>query len=276
VAVLDDLTSGKRSNLPPGVTLHEVSIGDGAGVGAVLAQEQPEVVAHFAAQVDVRRSVREPDVDAEVNVVGTLRVLRAAADAGVRKVVYASSAAIFGEPRYLPVDDEHPREPISEYGISKGVVEDYLRVTAARAGLEWTALRFANAYGPRQDGLGEAGVVAIFAERMRAGAPCAIFGDGRQTRDFVYAADCAAAVVAALGAGNGKALVVGTGVETTVRELHDTMARLCRHEVAPVTSPARAGEIHRMCFDAAQARSILGWRPTTDLERGLRLTLAAF
>jgi UDP-glucose 4-epimerase len=275
VAVVDDLSSGRPGNLDAAVPLHQVDVRDGAALEAVLALEKPEVVAHFAAQVDVRRSVRAPDEDADVNIVGSLRVLRAAARQGVRKVIYASSAAIFGEPRYLPVDDAHARVPISEYGISKGVVEDYLRVTAGRSAMDWTALRFANAYGPRQDGLGEAGVVAIFAARMRGGEPCTIFGDGAQTRDFVYAADCARAVVCSLEAGGREAFVVGTGVETSIRALHDEMARLCGHTPAPTAEPARAGEIQRMCFDAARAREVLGWRPATDLAAGLSLTLAA-
>ncbi len=272
-SALDDLSTGRRANLAADVPFSEADVRDAAALDAAFGRIKPDVVAHFAAQVDVRRSVSEPDLDAEVNVVGSLRVIEAAARHGVRKIVYASSAAVFGEPRHLPVDETHPREPISAYGISKGVVEDYLRVTAAGAGIAWTALRFANAYGPRQNGLGEAGVVAIFAQRMRRGEACALYGDGAQTRDFVYAGDCADAVVLSLDCGDGEVLVVGTGVETSIRVLHDEMARLSGHHQAALTAPRRPGEIERMCFDASRAGAILGWRPATSLSEGLARTL---
>jgi UDP-glucose 4-epimerase len=276
VAVLDDLSTGRRANVPSGVPFHQADIRDEAALDAIFSAERPEAVAHYAAQVDVRRSTREPAFDAAVNILGSLAVIAAGARSGARKIVYSSSAAVFGEPQWVPVSEDHPTVPISEYGISKGVVEEYLRVTATGAGLAWTALRYANAYGPRQDELGEAGVVAIFAGRMVRNEQCDIFGDGTQTRDFVYVKDCARAAVLALSAADGQALVIGSGQETSVNQLHATLGRLAGSARLPAYQPPRHGEIQRMVFDSSRARAALGWTPGTGLEEGLADTLAWF
>jgi UDP-glucose 4-epimerase len=276
VSVVDNLSSGHARNVPSRVRFYDADIRQADALEAIFAAERPEVVAHYAAQVDVRRSTREPDLDAEVNVLGSLRVIAAAARHGARKVVYSSSAAVFGEPMRLPVDESHPVTPISEYGISKGVVEQYLRVTGGHSGVAWTALRYSNVYGPRQDAQGEAGVVAIFAGRMAAGEGCQIFGDGSQTRDFVFVRDCADAAVRALDAADGQALVIGSGTEISVVDLHDRMRRLSGRAGPAVFRPARPGEIQRMLFDASAARAALGWQCTTSLEKGLAETMQFF
>jgi UDP-glucose 4-epimerase len=264
------------NNVPRTARFHQADIRDADALEAIFAAERPEAVAHYAAQVDVRRSTREPDFDAEVNILGSLRVIGAAARHGARKIVYSSSAAVFGEPVRLPVDESHPVKPISEYGISKGVVEHYLRVTGAHGGPAWTALRYSNVYGPRQDALGEAGVVAIFAGRLAADEPCEIFGDGQQTRDFVFVKDCADAAVRAMDAADGRALVIGSGVEISVVDLHARMSQLAGRAGPAVFRPARPGEIQRMLFDASAARAALGWQCTTSLEKGLAETMHFF
>lgn len=274
VSVLDDLSTGRRENVPEGVPLDVADLRDATALARVLEAEAPEAICHFAAQSDVRRSLREPAFDAEVNVVGSLRLLEAATRAGVGKIVYAGSAAAFGEPAALPVDERQPPHPISEYGLSKWAFEPYLALAAARGGPAFTVLRFANAYGPRQDGRGEAGVVAIFAEALLSGRPCTIYGDGAQTRDFVYAGDCAAATERALSRGDGAMYVIGTGVETSVLELHERLAALVGGASPPQHGPARPGEIRRMAFHSARARKDLGWEPETPLGRGLAETLA--
>jgi len=273
--VLDDLSTGRRANVPDDVPLVVCDVRDPVAVRAAFQRARPSVVVHLAAQADVRRATAEPALDAEVNVVGGIHVLSAAAEAGAARIVYASSAAVYGDPERLPLDEDHPIRPLSAYGVSKHAFEHYL-LSAARAGGPAAAiLRFANLYGPRQDPHGEAGVVAIFAGAMLRGAPCRIFGDGDQTRDFVYAADAAAAIVRSLdGAADGRVLNIGSGEETSVRALFQALAAATGYHHAPSFAPARPGEIRRMAFAAARAASALGWRPVVGLADGLERTVA--
>ncbi|MGH9184188.1 MAG: NAD-dependent epimerase/dehydratase family protein, partial [Acidimicrobiales bacterium] len=233
VDVVDDLSTGSLSNLAQAradpsheLRFHQVDIRD-PEVAHLVARRRPEVVFHLAAQPDVRVSVAQPVLDAEVNVVGSLNVLEGARAGGARKVVFASSGGtIYGEvdPVDLPVRESHPKRPRSPYGVAKKAVGDYLGAYRELHGLDFTALALGNVYGPRQDPHGEAGVVAIFAARLLAGEPCTIFGDGGQTRDFVYVDDVVDAFVAAAGRGGGLVLNVGTGIETSVVELHRVLA----------------------------------------------------
>lgn len=275
VHVLDDLSRGKKENLPSGVPLHRLGLND-ALVGQLLGDERYDLVSHHAAQIDVRHSVADPASDAEANILGSLRLLNACVRAGVIRVVYASSGgAVYGEPRYLPTDEKHPIQPLSPYGVSKYTVELYLQQFGALHGLGYTVLRYPNVYGPRQDPLGEGGVVAIFARRMLAGEPVTIYGDGEQERDFVYAPDCARANLLAAADSGGRTYNLGTGCGTSINVLYRLMAGLTGYRQDPVYQPARPGETRRMAVQADLARRELGWEPSVTLLEGLRRTVAS-
>lgn len=234
---------------------------------------------HLAAQIDVRTSVADPVLDASINVIGSLNVLEGARRAGSRKVVFASSGGtIYGEPDgdAIPVKESYPQQPISPYGVAKKVVSDYLFAYRQLHDLEFTSLALANVYGPRQDPHGEAGVVAIFAGRLLAGEPCTVFGDGSQTRDYVYVDDVVDAFARAADKGSGLVLNIGTGVETSVNDLYATMARVAGVEAPATPAPARGGEVPRSALDAGRAGTYLGWTPWTDLASGTAAVLEYF
>ena len=248
-------------------------------VADLIERRQPEVVFHLAAQIDVRVSVADPALDARTNVLGTLHVLEGARRAGARKVVFASSGGtIYGavDPDDLPVDEQHPQVPVSPYGVSKKVATDYLNVYRELHQLEFTSLALANVYGPRQDPHGEAGVVAIFAGRLLAGERCKVFGDGGQTRDYVYVDDVVDAFARAAEKGSGLLCNIGTGIETSVNDLYRTMADNAGVPDGPEYAPARPGELERSCLDAARAGIHLGWAPFTDLRTGTANVLEWF
>ena len=286
VDVVDDLSSGSLANLADArseraheLRVHQLDIVS-PEVVKVIERSKPEVVFHLAAQADVRVSVARPAFDAQVNVVGSLNVLEGARAAGARKVVFASSGGtIYGDPdpTDLPVTEAHPQQPLSPYGVAKKAVGDYLVAYRSLHGLEFTALALANVYGPRQDPHGEAGVVAIFAGRLLAGEPCTVFGDGLQTRDFVYVDDVVDAFVRAADRGSGVLCNIGTAVETSVLHLYEVMAAAAgRPDAAPVHAPARPGELARSALDPARARIHLGWAPWTTLEEGTAAVLRYF
>ncbi|MDP1804027.1 MAG: GDP-mannose 4,6-dehydratase, partial [Acidimicrobiales bacterium] len=245
VDVVDDLSTGSLANLAearatPGyeLTFHRLDIRERAVI-ELLAHRRPEVVFHLAAQADVRVSVERPAFDAEVNIIGTLNVLEGARAAGSRKVVFAASGGtLYGEPQKLPVAESHPQRPLSPYGVAKKAACDYLAAYRELHGIEFTALALANVYGPRQDPHGEAGVVAIFAGRLLAGEPCTIFGDGNQTRDFVYVDDVVDAFARAANKGSGLLMNIGTGTETSVNELYLTMATAAGTDAPAAFAPA--------------------------------------
>jgi UDP-glucose 4-epimerase len=280
VAVVDDLSTGRRANLEgalaAGATLHELDVCDAERLAAAVRREGPEVVFHLAAQIDVRRSVADPAADARVNVEGTINVLAAAHAAGARRVVYSSTGgAIYGEAEVVPTSEDAPIRPLSPYGQAKYAAEGYCALFAALHGLPAISLRYANVYGPRQDPLGEGGVIAIFCGRLHAGAAPTVYGDGRQTRDYVYVGDVVAANLLAADSELTGSYNVGTGVETSVLDLVGAFRELAGG--APFEAehaPARAGEVLRSCLDAGRARAALGWEPQVDLATGLRLTLA--
>ncbi|MGB6552836.1 MAG: NAD-dependent epimerase/dehydratase family protein, partial [Candidatus Binataceae bacterium] len=215
VAILDDLSAGKRQQVNPKARLHQVDLRDAPAVREVVARERPEAIYHMAAQMDVRRSVADPAFDAQVNIVGFLNLIEAAREHGLKRVVFSSTGgAIYGEQDTFPADEEHPRRPVSPYGIAKLSTEGYLFYYRAQYGIDYLALRYGNVYGPRQDPHGEAGVVAIFSGRILDGQPCTIYGDGSQTRDYVFVGDVVRANVAALSArASGIAINIGTGIE---------------------------------------------------------------
>ena len=276
VAVVDDLSSGKTKNLPDGAELHEADVR--TGCANIFRSFRPDALCHLAAQIDVRRSVSEPDFDAEVNVLGTLRMLESCVAHGVGRVVFASTGgAVYGEQIQFPATEEHPQYPISPYGVSKLAGERYLHYYRVQHGLSYAALRYANVYGPRQDPHGEAGVVAIFSGNLAAGRTSTIFGTGEQTRDYVYVEDVARANVLALeGDPPSGAYNISTGIETSVAGLHEKMMALSGQNLPPTQSPARPGEQSRSSADPTKAARELGWKPETDLDSGLKRTLSFF
>lgn len=277
VAVVDNLSTGRRELVNPGATLHVCDLRS-ARLGTVLAAARPEIVVHVAAQASVSRSVIDPILDASVNVLGTVALLEASRRAGVQRVVYTSTGgAAYGDTDVLPTPEDHPTRATSPYGVSKVAAEGYLECWAGLTGLGTLVLRLANVYGPRQNPLGEAGVIAIFAHRLCHGEPCVVNGDGEQTRDYVYVGDVADAVARAMVRPDATGVAnVGTGVETTVNELYRRLARLAGVDRPAQHGPAKPGEQRRSVLDATRAKTLLGWTPATALDDGLARTLAQF
>jgi|SRR5579859_2018397 len=274
VAIVDDLSTGRRQNLNPKARFYQVDIRS-PQLADVFEQERPEVVDHHAAQMDVRRSVADPLFDADLNILGTLNLLEIARTHGTRKVIYISTGgAVYGEPRYLPCDEDHPIDPICQYGVSKHIVEHYLHVYRHLYGLDYTVLRYPNVYGPRQNPHGEAGVVAIFTGRMLAGQPITINGTGQQERDFVYVTDCARANVLALHQGSATIYNLGTNRGTSVNLLFSALANIIQYSVKPTMGPAKPGETLKIYLDGRRAQAGLGWSATVSLEQGLQQTVS--
>jgi UDP-glucose 4-epimerase len=282
VDVIDDLSTGSLSNLADArgragraLTIHHLDITAPAVID-LMARRRPELVFHLAAQADVRVSVARPAFDAEVNVVGSINILEGARRAESERVVFAASGGtLYGEPSAedLPVREAHPHQPLSPYGVSKKAVLDYLVAYRELHALEFSALALANVYGPRQNPHGEAGVVAIFAQHLLAGEAVTIFGDGAQTRDFVYVDDVVDAFVRSATRGGGLVCNIGTGNETSVNELYRTMAEQAEVEASPVLAPLRPGELLRSSLDVERAAIQLGWRPWTTLPDGTRAVI---
>ena len=281
VVAVDDLATGRKVNLADAFehgeafTFTELDVRT-PGLLEVFTRHRPEVVMHLAAQAGVRPSLEDPDHDASVNVMGTLNVLRCASAAGSRKIVYAASGGtLYGEPASVPVgesaaDGAHPESP---YGISKKVVLEYLSFYSRQRALDFTALALGNVYGPRQDPTGEAGVIAIFASSMLAGETPTIFGDGEQTRDYVYVEDTVEAFAAAIDRASGEIVNIGTGLETSVNALYAMLAEIVGSRSEPAYGPQPEGELRRIALDNSLAASVLGWSPRTDLSSGLARTV---
>ena len=278
VAVVDSLVTGKKENLADGLArgarLYETDIRDGA-LAELLGEERPEIVVHLAAQPDVRVSVADPSLDADVNIAGSINLLEAMRQAGARKIVMASSGGcIYGEPKKLPVKETYRGAPDSPYGISKKVLHDYLAFYRKVHGLDFTVLALGNVYGPRQDPTGEAGVVAIFLGLMLDGKQPVIYGDGTQTRDFVHVSDVVESFARALGRGSGTVFNIGTAVETTLLELWDACARATGYEGVVRFAPPRLGELQRISLDFTRAKKKLDWTPRVSLDAGIADTAA--
>jgi UDP-glucose 4-epimerase len=290
---VDDLSSGALANLSGARSsqigkfrFQRVDITSTA-LGDLIKRTKPRLIFHLAAQVDVRKSVRDPLRDATINVIGSLNLLQAAKEAGAEKVVFTTSGGtIYGEPdeSRLPVTEEQvylpEAVPESPYGVSKKVMLDYLRYFEKVQGLDFTALALSNVYGPRQEPAAEIGlegqVVAIFCRKMLGGRPCTIYGDGTQTRDFVYVDDVVGAYLAARDKGSGELINVGSGRELSVNELFAQLKELTSSRYEPVYGAARPGELQRIVVDPSKAADVLGWRPTTELSDGLKQTVAWF
>lgn len=282
VVGLDDLSHGRSGNLDHArrqarFDFVQADIVD-ADLNRLLADTRPELVFHLAAQIDVRRSVDEPEFDALVNAVGTVRLAEAARRSGVRKIVNTSSGgAVYGVPQRYPTAEDAPVAPASPYAASKVAAELYLASFRSLYGLDCTHIAPSNVYGPRQDPHGEAGVVAVFARAMLAGRPTRLFGDGTNTRDYVYVDDLVDAFIRAAGPdGSGLRFNIGTGLETSDRALHSAVAAAVGVADDPTFAPPRLGDLRRSCLDASQARSTLGWSPQIALAEGLRRTVEYF
>jgi UDP-glucose 4-epimerase len=281
VTVVDDLSTGRRENLDgalaAGADLAELDIRDAAGLSELVAASQPQIVFHLAAQIDVRKSLADPAFDASINVGGTANLLEAMRAGGSKRIVFVSTGgAIYGEGegKKLPLGEDAPIEPFSAYGQSKFAAEGYLALYERLFDLSGVSLRLGNVYGPRQDPLGEAGVIAIFCGRLRSHERPTVFGDGKQTRDYIYVGDVVAAALAAAESQASGPINLGSGIETDVLELARLLAEIDGNEdFEPEFAPPRAGEVQRIALDASKAERELGWRATTSVAEGLGLTL---
>jgi UDP-glucose 4-epimerase len=278
VTVVDDISTGKRHNLDQALTngaqLAELDIRDDEAVNAAVERARPEAIFHLAAQIDVRKSVADPANDSRINVEGTVNVLRAAQAHGVRRFVNTSTGgAIYGEGRILPAPEDHPVAPEAPYGLSKFCAEQYCELFTRLHGLSTVSLRYGNVYGPRQDPLGEAGVIAIFCGKLLEGEKATIFGDGKQTRDYIYVDDVVDANLRAADSNARGPINIGTGVEKSVLDLVEVLE--AHGDFHAEHAPERPGEVRRIALDPARAREELGWEAATGLEEGLERTLAS-
>ena len=276
VIVIDNLISGKKENLNPNSIFYEGDI-RGPVVKEIMEREKPEVVIHHAAQVSVRNSVEDPLYDTEVNIGGTLNLLENSIKYGIKRFIFASTGgALYGEQSYFPADESHPTRPLSPYGIAKSSCEKYLYFYYKTYGLNYVSLRYSNVYGPRQDPYGEAGVIAIFSQRMIAGEQPIINGSGEQTRDYVFVEDVARANLLSLERDVLGEFNIGTGIETTVNDLFEEIKGLCRSNVKKLHGEAKKGEQFRSVLDCSKAERELGWNPRVSLKEGLNRTVAFF
>ena len=272
VVVVDDLSSGRLQNLDRAAVFYHTSINH-PSVEEIVRNEQPDIIAHHAAQVSISESVRDPIRDAEINIQGTLRLIEISRRFGVGKFIFASSGgALYGEPDQNPCSEQHPVRPISPYGLSKFSAEGYLGMYHNIYRLPYVALRYGNVYGPRQDPNGEAGVVAIFARAMLEGKQPKIFGSGRQERDFIYVDDVIDANIAAMDEGQGE-YNVGTGASTSVSQIFDMLKGILKYRWTPTFGPAKPGEVFSISLDSTKLQREMGWMPKLSLEQGLAQTV---
>jgi UDP-glucose 4-epimerase len=279
VVVIDNLSTGKKENINKKAKFYKIDICS-PKIGEIFKKEKPEIVFHFAAQINVRKSVEDPLFDAKVNILGSLNVIQnflqlPTSNFQLPTFIFASTGgAIYGETKKIPTPENHPANPISPYGIAKLTVENYLRFYKENFGLKFISLRFSNVYGPRQDPKGEAGVVAIFIEKLSKGERPTIFGDGNQTRDFIFVEDAVSACLKAMEyKGEKEIFNIGTGIETSINELYEIISKLLRTKIKPKYAPEKPGDLKRSCLDISLAKRELKWRPKYNLEKGLRETI---
>lgn len=272
VAIIDSMSHGKETNVNGQAKFYNADIRDKA-IHSIFKGFKPEVLCHQAAQIKVPVSVKDPISDADINILGTINLLEACRESGVRKVIYPASAAIFGNPEYLPIDENHPLNMISGYGVSKHTVEHYLKVYSELYGIKYTVLRYANVYGPRQDSSGEGGVVAIFSEKFNRGENVEIFGDGEQSRDFVYVGDVAAANLAALSNLDNGIFNVCTNSRISVNGLFNLFKELTDKDIIPIYRQPREGDILHSYMSYDKINMECGWMPKIDMREGLKTTL---
>lgn len=276
VVVIDDLSCGKREYVNPKAAFYQKDIRD-PNLAEVFLKEKPDICFHLAAQIDVRVSVARPIHDAEINIHGSLRVMEACVKSGVKKLVFSSSGgAIYHAPEILPTPETAPTTPLSPYGVAKLVFELYLRSASHNYGLKYVALRYANVYGPRQDLKGEAGVIGIFSKKFLAGECPTIYGDGKQTRDFVFVDDVVGANILAMKKDATGVFNIGTGKETSINEIEKMIRSAAGAKMKCARGPAAAGEERRSSLDATAAKKAFGWKPTVPIEEGIKKTVAWF
>jgi len=272
IFIIDDLSTGKIQNIPKDANFVKADIKDRDRLEKIFEDFKPEVVNHHAAQMNVRNSVEDPIFDAQVNILGTINLLELSIQHEIKKFMFASTGgAIYGEPEDIPCIEDTLPAPVSPYGISKYAVEQYLNYYKAVHGLSHVVLRYSNVYGPRQNPHGEAGVVAIFCDRIKYGNPCEIFGDGKQTRDYVYVEDVARANILSLNAKDA-ILNIGTAIETSVNDIVSKLRTVTNRDVQVIYSPRRRGEVDRIALEIKRAEELLGWSPHVSLEEGLTRT----
>jgi len=273
VTVVDNLSTGKEENINPEVKFYNIDLLDIESLEFVFREFKPDVVNHHAAQIDVRKSVEDPAFDAETNIIGSINLFELSINYGVRRIIFSSTGgALYGELENLPASEDTPIEPLSPYGVAKYCAENYLNYFKRLYGVERVILRYANVYGPRQDQLGEAGVVAIFTGKTLKGEKPVIYGDGNQTRDYIYVEDVVEANILAL---NGKEgfYNIGTGRETSVNELINVFSNVLGKEIKPEYVPPRKGEVYRISLDGEKAKRELGFTPKFTIEEGIRKTI---
>lgn len=272
VIIVDNLSTGTRENVNPKARLHITDMRD-SELAEIFEQENPDFVIHHAAQASVTKSQIYPVDDSSINILGTVNLLQQCVTHGVKKIIYASSAAVYGDPLYLPVDEDHPVSPMSFYALSKFTPETYIKLFSRFYGIKYCILRYSNVYGPRQNPRGEAGVVSIFIDQLLTGGVPEICGDGEQTRDFVYVRDVAAANLAALHQGNNIVLNISSGKQTTINRLFESTLYACGAEGRAQHGVSRPGDIRHSCLDNTSARATLSWSPSVDLKSGLKQTV---
>jgi UDP-glucose 4-epimerase len=273
VAIVDNLSTGKESNLNPKAKLYKIDISD-PGLETVFEAEKPDFVSHHAAQVSVVLSVRDPQFDVQTNIIGSLNLLQLCVKYNVKKLIFSSTGgAVYGEPEYLPADEKHPTKPLCPYAIDKLAFENYLYMYGVVYGFNYTVLRYANVYGPRQDPHGEAGVVAIFTQKILDGVQPIIFGDGKATRDYIFVEDIVDANMLAWEKGDKQIFNIGTGIETDVNEIFSHLKKEFGFPKDAIHSDNRPGELQRICIANAKAKAELGWSPKYTLEEGIKKTV---
>ena len=276
VCVIDNLSTGTIDNLNDKAIFYKYDITNIDVLKLIFEIEKPEVVYHFAAQIDIQTSLKKPAFDANINIVGTINVLECCREYEVKKIIYPSSAAVYGNPKYLPVDEKHPIEPISFYGISKHTPEHYIKTFCSLFCIKYTILRYSNVYGIRQDPKGEGGVISIFIDRFLNNESPFIFGDGEQTRDFIYVKDIAKANLLALNNGDNKIVNISTNIPVTVNKLYETMKRIFNSDIQAVHRKPRQGDILYSYLDTRLAKEFLGWETQYYFEYGVSETIAYY
>lgn len=271
VVVVDNLVTGHKRNIPKGVHFYDLDICE--DLDQLFLAEQPDFVIHHAAQVSVTNSIKDPGYDGKENIIGTINLLQACVKHKVQKLIYASTAALYGNPIYLPIDETHPVEPISFYGLSKWNAESYIQLYSRLFGLHYVILRYANVYGMRQDKNGEAGVVSIFIDNLLQNKQPNVYGDGLQTRDFIFVKDVAKANIAALTRGNNEVINISTQKEWNLVEMIEELSLIFKHEVSPIYQSERKGDIKNCVLSNSRAKTILKWSPEYPFASGLRETV---
>jgi len=273
VSIVDNLSAGKKENINSKARFYKYDITNYDALRLIFKIEKPEVVIHHAAQIDVQTSINRPAFDSDNNIIGTINVLECCRENGIRKIIYSSSAAAYGDPEYLPIDENHPVNPLSFYGISKHTPEHYIKIYSEICDMKYTIFRYANVYGKRQDSQGEGGVISIFINRLLNNKASLIYGDGEQTRDFIYVKDVAGANIEALTKGDNQIINISTNMPISINELYKKIEKISGINIKPIYKPKRDGDILNSYLDNTKAKNVLGWEDKYTLEKGLIETI---